>query len=95
MDTAIKLDWIGPSLLAVLPWLACLMSQQRTVLQHWLRTGPALICGYVLILGCLTYGQPALINQKLFSSVLTISWQELTKKFYQVAVDISRQIGSS
>ena len=87
---AIKLDWIGPSLLSVLPWLACLMNQQSTVLQHWLRTGPALICGYVLILGCLTYGQPALVNQKLFSPVLTISWQELTQSFYQVAASLSK-----
>lgn len=85
----IKLDWIGPSLLAILPWLAYLMSQPNAFLRHWFRTSPFLICAYTLILGCLTYGQPRLINQKFFNPVLTVSWQQLTDHLYRIATNIS------
>lgn len=84
----IKLDWIGPTLLAILPWLACHMQDSTPVLRHWLRLSPFLIGIYALILGCLTYGQPVRLNQKLFNPLLSVSWQALTEQFYQIATDI-------
>lgn len=88
---AIKLDWIGPPLLAVLPWLGCVMAQQRSILQQWLRTSPILIGSYSFILVCLTYGLPVLFNQKLFSPSLSVSWQALTHDLYQIASDSHTQ----
>ena len=82
---AIKLDWIGPCLLALLPWLASCMQQRTTILQQWLRTASVLIVAYVLLLICLTYGRPLFFNQQVFSPVISISWQKLTRDLYQIA----------
>ncbi|MCX7091040.1 MAG: glycosyltransferase family 39 protein [Legionellales bacterium] len=82
---SIKLDWIGPCLLAILPWLAYVMQHQATILQQWLKTALVLILAYLLILVCLTYGRPLLVNQKAFPPVISISWQQLSHDLYQIA----------
>lgn len=84
---AIKLDWIGPCLLAVLPWLAYTMQQQYPLLQQWFKTSLVLLSAYCLILICLTYGQPLFLNQRVFSPLLSVSWQKLTQDLYHIAAN--------
>jgi 4-amino-4-deoxy-L-arabinose transferase-like glycosyltransferase len=82
---AIKLDWLGPNILAIVPWLAVLMHHHRdTIFKFWLRTSPVLIGAYLLILCCLTYGKPTVLSQ-FFNPTLSLSWKELTEDLYQIA----------
>ncbi len=80
---AIKLNWIGPSILALVPWLSLLISQQPTVYRQWLKFSPILILTYTLILFCVSFGKPLFLNQQVFSKM--ISWEHLTQDFYHVA----------
>lgn len=82
-----KFNWIGPGLLAIVPWLAFLMYQNTTVLQKWIRTAPFLIGAYTLILVCISYGKPTFLNKLLFTKM--VAWEQLTQDVYQVAAKIS------
>ena len=80
-----KFNWVGPCLLALLPWLAFLMSQNVTLLRHWLQTSIVLLCAYTVVLICITYGRPEWLNQQFFTKML--SWQRLTSELYQIAAN--------
>jgi 4-amino-4-deoxy-L-arabinose transferase-like glycosyltransferase len=80
---ATKFNWIGPGLLAIIPWLACLMQDQRTYLKHWLRALPFFIGVYALLTICISYGRPVFLNKLFFTKM--VSWQHLTEDFYQIA----------
>ena len=91
----IKLDWIGPSLIAILPWLACIMNQKKTILRYWLRTAPALISVYGLMLAYLTYGQHLPLPSPLTNPILATSWEKLTNNLYLVAKSIQQPSSQS
>ena len=84
-----KFNWIGPGLLAILPWLSYLMYQKLDVLRQWLNMSPLLIGTYTLIMFCISYGQPEFLNKMLFTKM--VSWERLTEDLYQVAASHSTQ----
>ncbi len=83
----IKSNWIGPSLLGIIPWLAILMHHHARTVQCWYQTGVLLIIGYASLLFCMTFGQPKLINQMILSKM--ISWDNLTTQIYTLATQIA------
>lgn len=85
----IKFNWIGPGLLSILPWLACLMTQYRSSLSQWFNTTIALLVAYTLILVCVTYGRPVVLNQLFFPKM--IAWEKLSYDFYEIAQSLKKQ----
>ncbi|MCR9191550.1 MAG: glycosyltransferase family 39 protein [Gammaproteobacteria bacterium] len=83
LTRVIKFNWIGPSLLALLPWLGLLLHHQITKLRHWLQLSPVLIVLPTALFFCVSYGQPAYLNQLFLSKM--VDWGQFTRDFYQIA----------
>ncbi|PJD90636.1 MAG: hypothetical protein CK424_08150 [Legionella sp.] len=83
LSRELKWNWIGPGLLALLPWLALLMHQQRTTLKQWLYISPVLLASYTFVFFCISFGQPVFFNQLFFSKM--ISWEKLTQQYQDIA----------
>lgn len=78
-----KFNWIGPGLLAIVPWLAYLMSQHATVRSQWFNSIPLLMSTYILLMCCIAYGKPEFLNKLVFTKM--VSWEQLTEDLYQIA----------
>lgn len=83
LSREIKYNWIGPELLALLPWLAMEMQQQAPIIRRWIQTSIIVLIGYMCVLSCITYGIPEMMNRTLFNKM--ISWDNLTVQFYNIA----------
>lgn len=80
----IKFNWIGPSLLATIPWLAIIIQTNHTkIYSAWLITAVSLLCLYTAIISCITFGKPQALNKQLFSKY--ISWRDLTHQVLSIA----------
>lgn len=84
-----KFNWIGPGLLAILPWLAYLMTQHATARSQWFNSVPVLIGTYALIMCCISYGKPEFLNKLVFTKM--VSWEQLTEDLYHIAAKQSTQ----
>ncbi len=83
----IKFNWIGPSLVAIVPWLAILIDRAKPALRKgWLITAVILLLFYCSMLFCIIFGTPEDINRKLFSKY--IAWNDLVRQVHAVAVDV-------
>ncbi|HVT62965.1 MAG TPA: hypothetical protein VHD33_05740, partial [Legionellaceae bacterium] len=83
----IKLNWIGPSILALIPWLSAVMNQQFRTLKQWFYLSPVLLMAYIVLFIGICFGQPAFLNQLFLNKM--ISWENVTKAFYQIAAQIA------
>lgn len=90
----IKLDWIGPSLLALVPWSAYIMQQQIITRKYWLGTTFILILSYTYILMGISYGNLININKRWFSPIIAMSWQQFTQDFYHIATLVNQDYPS-
>lgn len=80
----IKFNWIGPGLLAMIPWLAVIMAtNHKKIVQAWLITAIMLLTLYAGILSCITFGKPQRINKQLLSKY--IAWNDLTHQVLNAA----------
>ncbi len=86
-----KWNWIGPGLLALIPWLALCMAHQESWVRQWLKTGYILIFAYSVLFFCTTFGQPVFLNYVLLGKM--ISWEKLTQDFYQIATEEAKNSG--
>ena len=90
----IKFNWIGPSLLAIMPWLAVLIDTAKPALRKgWIITAIVLLALYCGMLFCIISGMPANINKQLFSKY--IAWSDLTRQIQAVAVDVETKTHST
>lgn len=90
----IKFNWIGPGLLACIPWIAlsiqCLCKRNSTKLSKgWFITAIILLISYVLFLFCITFGRPNAIHHQLFKKF--IAWDNLTQQFHTIAREIEEK----
>lgn len=88
----VKFNWIGPCLLAIVPWLAIHMNETaltsiNKIYVGWIRTAIILFFAYTLVVFCVIFGQPNMIYQHIFNKF--IHWEDLTKQFHQIATRIS------
>ena len=80
----IKFNWIGPSLLTIVPWLAVLIeTKKETLYRGWLITGVILLTLYSATLSCIIFGKPESVNKPLFSKY--IAWSDLTRQVMMAA----------
>ncbi len=89
----INLDWIGPGLLALIPWLAILITKSKKTRTTWFVGGVFVLLCYSVIIGAITFGAPEKISQKLFKNL--ISWEKLTEQVYVVAKNIEDTTNST
>lgn len=72
---AVKFNWIGPSILAFIPWLAREFDASR---RAWLWTAGLLMSGYAAIFSIILTGQPTVIYQALFNKYIDWeAWSEI------------------
>ena len=87
LSHAIKFNWIGPCLLAIIPWLAILMDRAKSSLFNgWLITAGLLLLLYSTMLSCIIFGIPQRMNQLLFSKY--IAWSDVTRQVNAIAHDV-------
>ncbi len=86
LSRQIKFDWIGPIVLALIPWFALLCARHFSTILKWIITSITLLIIYAAILFCVTYGQPEEVNKRLFFGV--ISWNNFTQELYKVAQNL-------
>ncbi len=90
LNHEIKFNWIGPGLLAIIPWLAILIASARPSLRKgWLITAMLLLLVYSCMLFCIIFGIPKRINQQVFSKY--ISWSHFTQQIHTIATDIEQK----
>lgn len=87
---AIKFNWIGPGLLAIVPWLAILMMDHARRRAGWFITAIILLIIYSMMVVCIISGRPVAVNRELFSKY--ISWSDLTQQTYAIAFDVEQQL---
>ena len=83
----IKLNWIGPTSLAIIPWFAILIANIPQKHITWLKTATVLLCVYSAALLMMYANKSELIQQKLFKE--HIAWHTLTEKFHSLAKQIA------
>ena len=86
----VKFNWIGPSLLGVIPWLAWLQAEK--VARHWLQTLALLLLIYSGVIAVISYGATFYLPDAVMRSVLTkfIDWEEVTKRVVSIAEDVEK-----
>ena len=84
----VKLNWMGPALLAIIPWLAILLSKNTSLLgvssrKSWALT--AIVTGicYAALLLCIATGKPKVIHQALFNRLMP--WDTITQDVHRIA----------
>lgn len=88
---SIKFNWIGPGLLALIPWFATLIIRKPMFLKGWLITAGILVISYGCMVFVITFGTPELVHQKIFRKY--IAWDDLTQQFILVAKQIESITG--
>jgi dolichol-phosphate mannosyltransferase len=76
----VKFNWIGPGLLALMPWLAAEFELYK---KSWLATGLVLLLGYAGMMFVMTEGRPVVISRLLFSKY--IAWEKLSHHVLAIA----------
>ncbi|KTC87996.1 MULTISPECIES: glycosyltransferase family 39 protein [Legionella] len=93
----LKLNWIGPSLLAIIPWLQILMNEDYknrfSMSKNWVFTLSGLLFFYASIIYCVYFGKPQAIHQYTFAKQLP--WENLTSQIQNLAKDIEFNTKSS
>ena len=90
----IKFNWIGPGLLAMIPWLAILMEQTKPTLRKaCFITAALLLVIYSAMLLCITSGKPGSINRLLFSKY--IAWSDLSLQINAIAKNVEEHMGTT
>ena len=85
----VKLNWVGPSLLAIIPWQISLYTKnlgakQFIIRQGWLITTVLLLCCYFIVLN----PNKVLLPINTPPTQHRISWSSLTKTLHQIATQI-------
>jgi len=86
---SIKLNWICPGLLAVLPWIAIQMTLHKRQAQVWLITAFCMFIGYTYFLNLVCYR-----NQSIIPPVQLIklsNWDQFTLQFHSIAAQIEKE----
>lgn len=84
----VKFDWIGPGLLAIMPWFAVLSFNPNQAIKqnprsNWFLTAAVLLFFYVGLISVISFGISDAIQKKFLTRYF--SWRDLTADFYEVA----------
>jgi len=90
----IKFNWIGPGLLAIIPWIAIdiadnCQKRTQTLLNGWIITAILLLSGYSSLIFIGATGTPAWAYQAFLTKY--IDWNNLTLQINQIAHDLEQE----
>lgn len=93
----VKFNWIGPGLLALIPWLAILIEHEsrtkaKFIQQSWFLAAIGLPLIYALLILCMIFGRPELAHQRVLSKF--ISWSDLTLQLNSIAQSVNKEYGT-
>lgn len=80
---SIKIDWVGPGLISIIPWLALLILKNKNFFKAWYASSFVLIPCYMILIGLIAFGPSQNTSQLLFKKM--ISWENLTEQFTEIA----------
>ena len=83
LSHGIKFNWIGPGLLALIPWLAI------NIQKSWLRFAVLLLLGYSSCIFVILTGNPNFVYQKLF--IKFIAWDDITLQVNGIAKQVEAE----
>ena len=91
----IKFNWIGPLLLAIIPWLALQIEvkSKDKVYKYWILTGMVLLTSYTCMLGCIRLGWPDIAYRSFLTKF--IDWDDFQKQVSRIAFDAEKNTKSS
>ncbi len=94
---SVKFDWVGPGLLAILPWFAVLIKNSiPTVKQnprtHWFFTAVVLLLIYAGVIAVISWGVSETIQKRFLTRYF--SWRDLTEEFYELARRVELETGA-
>ena len=89
----LKFNWIGPSLLAIIPWIAIMIKDTKNSSSFNIRnislSGSTLVLFfYAIILLTINFGTPKIFYENFFSKY--ISWSDFTKDIESIAANVSK-----
>jgi len=85
----IKFNWIGPGLLAMIPWIASRITHSSYKI--WLMTACALLVGYAVALCSIISGYPKFAQERLLIKFL--AWNQVTKEINTIAARVEKESG--
>lgn len=85
----VKFNWIGPTLLAIVPWLANLCVQNNKTLHNWFLTAVILLISYISVMFVVKLDTTEKIQQTFFKKFT--DWNKLTTDFYNLAQAIEEE----
>lgn len=86
----VKFNWIGPALLALIPWLSIRFHLFK---KYWYILGVILLLGYSSMLFTIVTGQPKTMHRLLLSKYQ--NWQMLTQEWLNRVENIELQLTST
>lgn len=91
----VKFNWIGPGLLAIIPWLALQMSStnQATLHKGWLLTGMLLLVFYISMLCCMGSGMPEIAYRTFLTKF--IDWNDFNQQVHRIARSTEKQFNAA
>lgn len=94
LSREVKFNWIGPGLLALVPWLAQLIQYDLKTLssglyKKWLITGVVLLIGYNSLFLVICFGTPEKIHHYLLRKF--IAWERLEDEFHHISQRIQEK----
>lgn len=97
LNHSIRFDWIGPILLAIIPWQIAvyqqaILSTKYIIRNGWLITTACLFLCYGLMITILISGYPAQLHKKVFNRL--IAWDAITLSFNEVAQQVEQETHS-
>lgn len=84
----IKVNWIGPSVLAIIPWLAILIFNNQKIIgitshNSWLLTFIVSFFCYSGLIYCILFNYPRNLHHLLFQPL--VSWANVTRQIHDIA----------
>lgn len=86
LNRHIKVDWIGPGLIAIVPWLALLISKSNTFYKAWHLGSVFLLPCYVVLIVMIAFGPSEKVSQAFFQKM--ISWENITQQIHDLAKNV-------
>lgn len=93
INHTIKLNWIGPLFLALIPWLAALITNNPPARLPWLKSCLFLLACYAMALLLLSLTTSQTVHKKYLKAF--IAWNTLTEQFNTLAAKIERETKQS
>lgn len=88
---SIKFDWIGPGLIALVPWLSWHIVISKKTLNLWFIGSTCVLFVYGCILFCITFNLPNTVAPFLYKDLA--GWKDMTMQAHDIAKEINESTG--